>query len=244
MTEIGRVFLIRRYPFKGMKGEDLGEVLVRTSGLTGDRIYAFVDPHSTSNFPWVTSRLKTDMLLYQPRLKQPPPADVKYPAASAFDLEVQAPDGSVFHSNDPGFAREFEQRLGLPVALRFSEGGQHDSRPISILGLSSIERLEQEVNQTLDRNRFRANFYVKWSDPSPFFEETLVGKTIQLGDKVRVHVVKRNKRCVVITLDPMTTQATPEILKHVGVKYKGLFGVYGVVVDDGAVKNGDAVSLV
>ena len=244
MSEIGRVFLIRRYPFKGMRGEDLESVLVRTSGLTGDRVYAFSDPSKTSNFPWVTSRERPEMLLYRPRLVRPPVPDVKFPDPEAYELEVETPEGRTFKVSDPGFTKEFEGRLKTPLKLRFSEGGQHDSRPISILGLSSIERLEREVNMNLDRNRFRANFYVKWNDPNPFFEESLIGKTIQLGEKARVHVSKRNKRCVVITLDPQTAKPSPEVLKHVGQKYKGLFGVYGVVVDDGVVKNGDAVSLV
>lgn len=244
MTNIGRVFLIRRYPFKGMRGEDLDQVRVRTSGLTGDRIYAFEDPTNPSNFPWVTSRMIPEALLFKPRLVSPPDPAVQYPKSENFKLEVETPEGQVLNVADSDFVGYFERRWGRKVALRFSEGGQHDSRPISVLGLSSVEQLEKETGLSLDRNRFRANFYVQWNDPSPFFEETLIGKTIQIGDKVRLHISKRNKRCVVVTLDPATGIATPEVLKHVGQKYKGLFGVYASVIDDGVVKHGDLIGLV
>ena len=227
-----------------MRGEDLDRVFVRTSGLTGDRVYALTERGSSSNFPWVTSRLVPEMLLCEPKLVSPPAPENKYPEPDHYAVEVRLPDGRFFMADDPAFVSELESKWGRQLRLRFSEGGQHDARPISILGSASLKRLEAEVGMPLARERFRANFYVEWNDPAPFFEEGLIGKTIQIGDKVRVMISKRNKRCVVITLDPATAAASPQVLKHLGLKYQGLFGVYGVVVDDGVVKNGDSISLV
>ncbi|HEX4924205.1 MAG TPA: MOSC domain-containing protein [Bdellovibrionales bacterium] len=244
MSLLGSVHLIRRYPFKGMRGEDLARVFVRTSGLTGDRVYALTDAGSTSNFPWITSRLVPEMVLFEPKLLDPPPPEVKYPAESNYRVEITFPDGTVQAAESPAFVPALEARWGRKLKLRFSEGGMHDARPVSILGLSSLEQLEREVQMPLDHTRFRANFYVKWREPGPFFEETLLGRTIQIGDKVRVHVSKRNKRCVVITLDPRTAQSSPQILKHVGQKYGGNAGVYASVIDDGVVNVGDPISLV
>ncbi len=227
-----------------MRGEDLDQVFVRTTGLTCDRLYAFEDPAKNTNFPWVTSREVPEMLLCEPKLLNPPGPDKKFPEYAQYELEVAIPGGTKYLATDPRLVTELETRWRRKLRLRFSEGGMHDSRPVSILGASSLKQLEQEVSMPLNLTRFRANFYVEWNDPAPFFEEALLGKTIQIGDKVRVHVSKRNKRCVVITLDPETAKPTPQILKHVGQKYQGLFGVYGVVVDDGLVKNGDSIALV
>ena len=47
-----------------------------------------------------------------------------------------------------------------------------------------------------------------------------------------------------ITLDPDTGDSTPKILKHVTLAHEGYAGVYGAVLVEGVIKEGDEISLV
>ena len=66
MKHIGKLKILRRYPVKSMKGEDLKEVFVSYTGVRGDRIYAIVDEENKTNFPWLTARQKAELLSFSP----------------------------------------------------------------------------------------------------------------------------------------------------------------------------------
>ena len=242
MVEIGQLQILRRYPFKGMRGEDIKSVHVSFTGLRGDRVYALVDPDNTGTFPWVTPRLRPEMLLFEPRFKHQFD-DVPFPDLSRLEVEVTTPEGAHFRADDPAFLAFLENRFQRKLKLRFSEKGMQDARPISILGLASLKRLEEETGLTLDHRRFRANFYVEWKDAKPLYEEDLMGRTLQFGEKLQVMVTKKNTRCTVINLDPATAMASTEVLKTVGKQHKGMIGVYAATLQDGVVTQGDAVFL-
>ena len=72
----------------------------------------------------------------------------------------------------------------------------HDARPVSLISLQTIEALSAETNLTLDHRRFRANFVVDWDSTGPFFEDSLVGRLVRIGDMLEVMVVKNDARCV------------------------------------------------
>ena len=46
-----------------------------------------------------------------------------------------------------------------------------------------------------------------------------------------------------ITLDPDTSEANPNIIKHLASNHEGYAGVYGAVLVEGVVKAGDAIEL-
>ena len=96
----------------------------------------------------------------------------------------------------------------------------------------------------LDHRRFRANFYVRWDNGKPFYENELVGAKLRIGEKVTVMVVKNDTRCVIITLDPLTAEASPEVLEVVAKNHANCIGVYGSVLREGTVRAGDAVCAV
>ncbi|RLA35859.1 MAG: MOSC domain-containing protein, partial [Gammaproteobacteria bacterium] len=50
-------------------------------------------------------------------------------------------------------------------------------------------------------------------------------------------------RCAMITYDPDTGEATPEILHHVSQHHERNAGIYAAVVVEGMVKAGDRVEL-
>jgi uncharacterized protein YcbX len=244
MELIGTLKRLRRYPVKSMAGEDLAEAYVSFAGLVGDRAYAFVQREGNSEFPWLTARQVEEMLLFQPRFLSPPEMTAQHPDPARYRLQVTTPQTERLDINDPRLKDLLQKRLGREIWLRFSERAMTDARPVSLFGLSTAAALSQEVSLTLDPLRFRANFYAEWKNGQPFFEDTLVGRTLQVGEQCVFTVSKKDSRCKIITLDPATAAASPEVLATVAQKHQGCVGIYLVVMREGIVRAGDAISLV
>lgn len=224
-----------------MAGEDLREVFVAYSGIAGDRAYAFIDPTNPPSFPWLTGRVKREMILFRPRFIAPPDPAEEHPAPSRFRAEIATPEGQTLSVDAPAFTPFFEERFGRKLELRFSERAMHDACPISLLGLDSLQSLSQETGMELDHRCFRANFYVRWDNGKPFYENDLVGAKLRIGEKLTVMVVKKDARCVIITLDPSTAEASPKVLEVVARNHANYLGVYGSVLREGIVRAGDAI---
>jgi uncharacterized protein len=259
MEHIGALETACRYPVKSMAGEELDQAFVGFSGMMGDRAYAFVRLPGPAGFPWHTGREQEDLILYRPRYRDGVaatlPADVEksfgmapgvnpiFPGAEAFAVEVATPGGRALPVGSPELRAELEQRVGQAVTLRFSERSLYDCRPISLFGNASAEELGKELGMRIDRRRFRANFYADWSDGRPYREDELVGRTLQVGERLRLAVLERDPRCKMITLDPDTGAMEPAVLRHVTKAHEGLAGVYAAVLVEGVVRKGDPIWL-
>ena len=243
-NKLGTLRILRRYPFKSMAGEDLAEVFVTFSGLVGDRAYAFVDRNKHSNFPWMTARESHEMLLFRPHFLAPPDPRNEHPAKADFAAEVITPEGEKLCPCDPSFTAYFEKRWGRELELRFSERAMQDACPVSLLGFATVNALSEEAGLPLEHTRFRANFYIDWDNGKPYYEDQLPGTTLRIGERFTFTVVQNNLRCAIITLDPATAQATPEVGKLVARNHGNCFGVYGSVLREGIVRQGDPVFLV
>lgn len=237
----GTIGVIRRFPVKGMAGEELPEVFVSFSGLIGDRVHAFLDPQNKSDFPWLTSRIWPGMILLKPRFIAPPAANEPRPALKSFHVEVKTPEHIFSDVGDSEFHKYLENKFGRDVEFRFSERSMHDAQPVSVFGLQTIESLSAETGKTLDQRRFRPNFVVDWAEKRPFHEDSLVGRTLRVGEKLTLTVVKKDMRCKVITLDPETAEASPEVLEVIARQHGNCFGVYGAVLREGIVRRDDPV---
>lgn len=60
---------------------------------------------------------------------------------------------------------------------------------------------------------------------------------------LRMRVDKRDQRCVMVNVDPLTGLRDPAILRAIARQRQVCFGVYGSVVATGQVAIGDAVVL-
>jgi uncharacterized protein YcbX len=240
---IGTIKTLRRYPVKSMAGEDLATARVTYAGVQGDRVYAFIDSAPTRpSFPWYSARQRHDLVLFEPRFRAPP-ADA-LPPREAFAVDVRTPTGAVLPIDAPELLASLRERAGRDVALRFSERGMHDSRPVLIFGLATAAAIAERAGTPVEPLRFRANVYVDWRDPTPFFEDGLVGRRLKLGEQVEVLIEKRDTRCVVVDVDPATGVAAPGTLRSVATMNRGTAGVYAVVVREGLVHAGDPIRLV
>lgn len=243
MTLIGHIERVRRYPVKSMRGEDLDAARITFSGVTGDRVHAFVDPAARPAFPWLTAREMPQLLRWQPHFVDAPDATLTHPAIERFQVVVRDPEGNVRPINDPGVLKAIRQACGREVWLRSSEKGMADAMPVSLISFDTIDAISVEAGGPADPLRFRANLYARWQANAPFAEDDLVGRTLTIGDTVELLVSRRDGRCVIVNLDPTTAASNPQVLKTIARGHEGKLGVYCVVLREGVIHPGDGIQL-
>ena len=124
------------------------------------------------------------------------------------------------------------------VTLMRSERALTDCRPVSIFSIQTARQLGEDLGIGIDKRRFRANINVDLESGRGFGEDGFVGRTLQIGSKAVIAVLQRDSRCKMITLDPDTAQANPDVMKRVARDHDGKAGVYGAVLVEGAIRSG------
>jgi uncharacterized protein YcbX len=216
-----------------MAAEALAAVDVSWHGLAGDRRWAFIRSDvPQSGFPWLTLRERADMSHYRPLFVDP-----ERPDKSA--TIVRTPAGTSFDVTDPVLAATLGAS-GLRAIKH--DRGIFDTFPLSLITTQSIAKLSEMIGESLDVQRFRPNILVQASDDSPFAEDSWVGCVLRIGG-FRMRVDKRDGRCAVITIDPLTTERNPVILRKVAQDREGCLGIYGSTVEPGRVTLDDRVFM-
>lgn len=228
---IGRVVGLWRYPVKSMAGEALAEVDVSWHGFAGDRRWAFIRNGVTpSGFPWFTLRQRQNMSHYRPSFVEPARPDKSRTV-------VQTPSGAVVDVADSALGAELDPS-GVRVIKQ--DRGIFDTFPLSLITTQTIAQLGRTLDIPLDVQRFRPNILVEATNEGPFPEDGWVGCVLRIGG-MRMRVDKRDGRCVVITIDPETTERNPAILRAVAEDRQGCLGVYGSTVEPGRVALNDPI---
>jgi uncharacterized protein YcbX len=231
MTVAGRVAALWRYPVKSMAGEELEAVEVSWHGLAGDRRWAFIrDGQVRSGFPWLTIRERPELAHYRPRFAEP-----DRPNASL--TLVRTPSGDELDVADPKLAAE----LGPGVGVIKQDRGVFDTLPLSLLTTQTLAGLGRLVDTDLAAQRFRPNLVVD-ARGGDFPEDGWVGRVLRIGG-LRMRVDKRDQRCVMVTIDPVTLRRNPAILRAIARERDARLGVYGSTVEPGRVTAGDPVEL-
>lgn len=261
MERIGTVDAVCRYPVKSMAGEDVDAVFVGFGGVMGDRAYAFLPQHGgRRGFPWYTARQQESLLCYRPRYRDPtasrlpldvetcfampPGANPVFPEREAFAVDVGLPHGPTLSIDSEDLRTDLERHAGKPLMLRYSERSLADCRPLSLFGNATARAIGEAMGRPVDRRRFRANLYAEWDNGQAFGEDGLIGRTLQLGDRLRIAILERDPRCKMITLDPDTGEMDAGILRHVAQAHDAKVGVYAAVLVEGVVRKGDPIGLV
>jgi uncharacterized protein len=221
---LASVVEIWRYPVKSMAGERLDSCAVTDRGLEGDRRWAFIDHSPARAGKWFNIKQHAPLMTFHARLIDGA-------------LDVLAPDGSSVALDD-ALVRRFEAETQRPIELRELPGENFDAAHVLIVNLATVDAFALEAGVPIDPRRFRANLYVDGLES----EEELgwLGRVIRAGD-VELEVVDRCERCKVITMDPDTTQATPELLRLLVERHDERLGMYCRVVRPGRVSVGDFV---
>ncbi len=111
---------------------------------------------------------------------------------------------------------------------------------MSLINIKSVVDFESKINQKVEFERFRANFYVEGIDA--WEERNWIGKIIKINN-VSFKVEKNIPRCVAINLKPKT-DTTINLLKSLKDQYNHLdMGIYLTALDNGDINVGDKVNF-
>jgi uncharacterized protein len=267
----GAILGMWRYPVKSMQGEEINASLLTEQGLLGDRTYALVDADTGKVVSAKNPRKWPHMFAFRaeyvepPEMHEgPPPVRITMPEGKSILSSQSDVDG--FLSEALG-ARVSLQRSPLP-APRLEEywpdveelahreevtdeampaGTFFDSSIVHILTTATLNQLRRAYPQgAFEVCRFRPNLLVA---PGPnmdagFVENEWVGRTLAIGDQVRLKVTCATGRCVMTTLAQGDLPRDIDILKTAVRANGSNVGVYATVERGGLIRAGDTVKII
>jgi uncharacterized protein YcbX len=235
--EVGRIKAIFRYPLKSMAGMELTAAQLGFHGLEGDRRFAFRRMAEQGGFPWLTASRLPEMILFKPFHQQENDQ-------SLVPSHVRTPEGKVFELRSAELSADVSQRFGSEVQLMQLNQGIFDEASLSVISHATIWEIEKESERVMDIRRFRPNVLIETASGKPFEEDAWVGRTLFFGeesDGPSVTLTLRDKRCVMVNLDPDSAESDPNIMKSIVRLNENNAGVYGTVTKTGELCVGQKV---
>ncbi len=135
--------------------------------------------------------------------------------------------------------RETVTEEGMPPETFF------DVAVVHVLTTATIDRLRDLYPEgRIEVRRFRPNIVVEpASDERTFIENSWIGRTLTLGDEVRLNISGPCPRCVMTTLPQGDLPTDVGILRTAAQHNQANVGVYATVLQGGMVRRGDPVRL-
>jgi uncharacterized protein YcbX len=244
-----------------MPGESLPEAYVDFAGVLGDRLYAVHDAGAPKSFPFLTARSRKEMLRFRPKFRRPEltlapdnltEAETRgsgltplFPSSEDLALEIEAPNGTTLSPSDPALPGLIggDQLDASGLTIIRSDHAMTDCRPLSLLSTRTIDGIGRAVGVTLDKRRFRENFYLDLNSADSFAEDAFVGRRLRIGAKLTIHILERDIRCRMIGIDPDSLDENPDILRYLAKNHDNRAGVYAAVLVAGLVRPGDEIVL-
>jgi uncharacterized protein YcbX len=130
--------------------------------------------------------------------------------------------------------------FGLP------DGTFFDAAVVHLLTTATLDRLHALYPQgCFEARRFRPNMVIATTaGESDFVEDAWIGKTLAIGDAIRLSITAPCFRCVMTTLAQGDLPQDAGILRTPAQHHKAAVGVYAAVLQGGKVRRGDSVKLV
>lgn len=230
----GTIVELWRYPVKSMLGERCAAVDVNARGVDGDRRYAvrtaagkFGSGKSTRRFQYV-------------------PGLFGFRAIYRDDVpEVTFPNGQILRADDPAIHTALSTNLGQPVMLAREGAISHfDAGPVHLLTTATLAWVHAHLpDSAVDVRRFRPNLVVAVLGTTPV-EHAWCGRTLAIGDTMRLRISIPTERCVMVTFAQAELPKDPQVLRWITQAAGAQLGVYADVVVPGRVRRGDRVQLV
>jgi uncharacterized protein len=266
---IGSVVSLWRYPVKSMLGEELNAAEVTERGLLGDRAYALMDP-TTGRVASAKNPRKWGKLFdcraafgESPKLNQEiPPVRITLPNGTMIrsgrsdvdtilskvlgrevmltSLAPKKPSLEEYWPDMEGLAhRETVTDEAMPPATFF------DLAVVHVLTTATIDRLRELYPQgRFEVRRFRPNLVIEPSTAEKgFVEDGCIGRTLVIGEEVRLSITSPCPRCVMTTLPQGDLPRDPGILRTAARHNQVNVGVYAAVLSGGVIRRGDPVVL-
>ena len=112
---------------------------------------------------------------------------------------------------------------------------------MSLINLNSIKDFEKKINEKIETQRFRGNFYVEGIEALE--ERNWINKIIKINN-VCFKVKKNIPRCVAINLQPKTDKITTNLLQLLKKNFDHFdMGIYLDALDDGKIDVGNNVEF-
>jgi uncharacterized protein YcbX len=129
--------------------------------------------------------------------------------------------------------------FGLPERTFFDAAFMH------LLTTATLDRLRMLYPEGhFEARRFRPNVVVRTdTGDKEFVENAWIGRTVALGDQVRLKITDRCPRCVMTTLPQGDLPADTGILRTAARYNQASVGVYASVIQGGTIRRGDRVTL-
>jgi uncharacterized protein YcbX len=236
--------MIWRYPVMGLQGEPLDRAKITPQGIEGDHIYVVRDVTSgrilnpkSFVYSWGETSALPNMIDLKAQLRGDEVA-ITPPGESV--VQEQRPDGSLDNL--------LSEALHRPVQLlrypRILESRVLSKRALHLLTTCSIASMSKLYpGGDFDVRRFRPNVVVSAPQKdNGFLEETWIGRTITIGEEVRIKVEKPNTRCKVTTLRQGLLKDDPGILAAIEEHNGNRLGVMCSVTKEGTIAVGDMVA--
>lgn len=277
--EMGTIQTIVRHAVKSMGGEAIDQALVNAGGILGDRGYAVIDK-TTGKVGSAKMPKKWGALLNLSSAYAAPPED----GAPLPAVRINWPSGDSVASDSGEIDARLSETIGRPVALTTArpedvslermdplateetvvdigdimmEGRFSDYAAIHMLtdaSLAELTRLSPGID--FDARRFRPNLVIAAAAGlSGFVENDWVGRTVCIGEVVKLRITDPTPRCLVPTQAQhggieKDMKVVSTILEYNRLPVPVLeneelpcVGVYGFVIQGGDVRKGDAVRL-
>ena len=144
---------------------------------------------------------------------------------------------------------DLEKSLIKPIfLLRNSEFPFYDTthsdkvfNSISLINLKSVEDFAKKIDEKVEFQRFRGNFYINGIEA--WEERNWIGKTIKINE-VLFKVESNIPRCVAINLKPRTDNSDLNLLQSLKKTYDNFdMGIYLRSLNNGKVTVGDKIKV-
>lgn len=263
----GAVAALWRYPVKSMRGEELDAAEVTDRGLLGDRAYALVDVETGKVVSAKNPRKWPNLLDFRSVFVEPPqspgsmpPARVATPDGATLEtgdpgfdervsalvgrpvrLTSSAGDSPRIEGYWPDF--DFVESPDAFFEVKLPPGTFFDAAVVHLLTTTTLETLRSSrPGSRFELPRFRPNIVVELADGAGGFPENdWAGRTVRIGDEVRLAISEPCPRCVMTTVSQGDLPRDPDILKTVVQRNRGNVGVLASVIRGGRIRRGDAV---
>jgi uncharacterized protein len=268
-TEVGSVVSLWQYPVKSMMGEELNATAVTERGLLGDRAYALVDRADGKVATAKNPRKWPRLFDFRATFVEPVRAAAKLPPvriALPDGTTVTSDRGDLNQILSQALNREVTLRAAQRGAVTaeeywpdmegldhrdtvtdftLPEGTFFDCAPVHLLTTATLDRLRELYPQgRFEVRRFRPNIVVQLASVEKgFAENAWVGRTLAIGDDVRLSITGPCARCVMTTLAQGDLARDPGILRTAAQHNHVNVGVYAAVVRGGAIHRGDPVRM-
>jgi uncharacterized protein YcbX len=266
---LGSVVSLWRYPVKSMMGEELNAAEITERGLLGDRAYALVDSSDGKVASAKNPRKWSQLFDFRAAFVAPPRPGAKVPPvritlpdgavvtseqgnlnqilSRALNREVTLDATECGHREAEEYWPDMEglDYRDMVTDFNLPEGTFFDCAALHLLTTATVDRLRELYPPgRFEVRRFRPNIVMETANGvKDFVENAWIGRTLVIGDAVRLSITGPCPRCVMTTLPQGDLAKDPGILRTAAQHNHANVGLYASVVRGGTVRRGDAIGV-